>query len=110
MTSPIRWGLMATGGIARTFAADLVSQVPDAELVAVGSRSQESADAFADEFDIPNRHASYADLAADPEVDAIYISTPHPGSHEATLLAHARGKAVLSRSPSRWSPPSRRRW
>jgi predicted dehydrogenase len=90
---------MATGGIARTFANDLVSQVPDAELVAVGSRSQESADAFADEFDIPHRHASYADLAADPDVDAIYVSPPHPMHHEATMLALRGGKAVLCEKP-----------
>jgi predicted dehydrogenase len=99
MSDPIRWGLMATGGIARTFANDLVSQVPDAELVAVGSRSQESADAFADEFDIPHRHSSYAALAADPDVDAIYVSPPHPMHHEATLLALRGGKAVLCEKP-----------
>jgi predicted dehydrogenase len=98
MTTPIRWGLMATGGIARTFAADL-AQLPDATLVAVGSRSQESADAFADEFDVPNRHASYEALANDPEVDAIYVSPPHPFHRDATLLALRGGKAVLCEKP-----------
>jgi predicted dehydrogenase len=98
MNSPVRWGLMATGGIARTFAADL-AHVPDAALVAVGSRSQHSADAFADEFDIPNRHASYEALANDPEVDAIYVSPPHPFHHDATLLALRGGKAVLCEKP-----------
>ena len=98
MTAPIRWGLMAAGGIARTFAADL-AHVPDATLVAVGSRSQETADAFADEFDIPNRHASYEALAADPDVDAIYVSTPHPFHRDATLLALQGGKAVLCEKP-----------
>jgi len=98
MTTPIRWGLMATGGIARTFAADL-AHVPDATLVAVGSRSQESADAFADEFDIPNRHASYEALAEDPDVDAIYVSPPHPFHRDATLLALRGGKAVLCEKP-----------
>ena len=93
-----RWGLMATGGIARTFAEDL-AHVPDATLVAVGSRSQESADAFADDFDVPNRHASYAALADDPDVDAIYVSPPHPFHHEATLLALRGGKAVLCEKP-----------
>lgn len=99
MTTPIRWGLLATGGIARTFAADLVAQVPDAELVAVGSRRHETADAFADEFDIPNRHASYEALVADPDVDAIYVSPPHPMHHETTLLALRGGKAVLCEKP-----------
>ena len=93
-----RWGLMATGGIARTFAEDL-AHVPDATLVAVGSRSQESADAFADDFDAPNRHASYAALATDPDVDAIYVSPPHPFHHDATLLALRGGKAVLCEKP-----------
>jgi predicted dehydrogenase len=93
-----RWGLLATGGIARSFAGDL-PLVPDAELVAVGSRSQAAADAFADDFDIPHRHASYAELAADPDVDAIYVSTPHPGHHDATLLAIEHGKAVLCEKP-----------
>jgi predicted dehydrogenase len=90
---------MAAGGIARTFANDLISQVPDAELVAVGSRAQETADAFADEFDIPHRHASYADLAADPDVDAIYVSPPHPMHYDATMLALRAGKAVLCEKP-----------
>jgi predicted dehydrogenase len=89
---------MATGGIARTFAEDL-AHVPDATLVAVGSRSQETADAFADDFDVPNRHASYAALADDPDVDAIYVSPPHPFHHEATLLALRGGKAVLCEKP-----------
>ena len=96
---PIRWGLMATGGIAHTFARDLVGHVPDAELVAVGSRSQASADAFGDEFDIPNRHGSYAALAEDPGVDAIYVSPPHPFHRDAALLAIEAGKAVLLEKP-----------
>jgi predicted dehydrogenase len=99
MTSPIRWGLLATGGIARTFATDLVGHVPDATIVAVGSRSQESADTFADDFDIPHRHASYQALVDDPDVDAIYVSTPHPYHHENTLMALRAGKAVLCEKP-----------
>lgn len=95
---PIRWGLMATGGIADAFARDL-AQLPDAELVAVGSRSQAGADAFAERFAVPNRHGSYEALAADPDVDAIYVSTPHPGHHAATLLAIAGGKGVLVEKP-----------
>lgn len=96
---PVRWGLMATGGIAHTFAADLAAYVPDARLVAVGSRAQVTADAFAEEFGIPNRHGSYAALAADPEVDAIYISPPHPMHFDAALLAIQGGKAVLLEKP-----------
>jgi predicted dehydrogenase len=98
MTTPVRWGLLATGGIAHTFARDL-AHVPDASLVAVGSRSQEAADAFGAEFHIPHRHGSYAALAADPDVDVIYVSTPHPMHREATLLAIGAGKAVLCEKP-----------
>lgn len=98
MTRPIRWGLLATGGIARSFAEDL-RLLPDCEIVAVGSRTQASADAFAADFDIPHRHGSYADLAADPDVDVVYVSTPHPWHRDATLLAIEGGKAVLCEKP-----------
>ncbi len=94
----VRWGLLATGGIAESFARDL-TLVPDASVVAVGSRTKESAERFGAKFDIPHRHGSYAELAADPEVDAIYVSTPHPGHHDATLLAISQGKAVLVEKP-----------
>lgn len=97
-TSPIRWGIIGPGGIARRFAADL-KLVPDTQLVAVGSRSQESADKFADEFGAPNRHASYADLANDPDVDVVYIATPHPFHHANALLCLQAGKAVLVEKP-----------
>jgi predicted dehydrogenase len=95
---PIRWGIIATGGIARTFAGDL-ALLPDAELVAVGSRSQASADAFGDEFDVPHRHPTYEALVADPDIDAVYVSTPHPGHHHAARLAIEAGKAVLVEKP-----------
>lgn len=96
--APVRWGFAATGLIAHAFARDL-SLVPGASLVGVGSRTQLRADAFADEFGIPNRHGSYEDLFADPDVDAVYISPPHPGHRDATLAAIAGGKAVLCEKP-----------
>ena len=95
---PIRWGILATGGIARAFTDDLALQ-PDSEVVAVGSRSQASADAFGDEFGVPHRHASYQALVSDPDVDAVYVATPHPGHHDAALLAINAGKAVLVEKP-----------
>lgn len=95
---PIRWGILATGGIAHTFARDLALE-PGAEVVAVGSRSQASADAFGDEFDVPHRHASYQALVNDPDVDAVYVSTPHTGHHDAALLSISAGKAVLVEKP-----------
>lgn len=98
MTDTVRWGIIATGGIARLFARDL-ELLPDAELVAIGSRSQAAADAFGDEFGVPHRHGSYEALVADPDVDAVYVSTPHPGHHDAALLAIEAGKAVLVEKP-----------
>ena len=89
----LRWGILATGGIAGAFASDL--RTAGLDLVAVGSRSQESADAFAARFDIPHAHASYEALVADPDVDIIYVSTPHPMHHENARLALEHGKHVL---------------
>lgn len=89
----LRWGILATGGIATAFASDL--RTAGLDLVAVGSRSQASADAFAATFDIPRAHASYEALVADPDVDIIYVSTPHPMHHAGAKLALENGKHVL---------------
>jgi predicted dehydrogenase len=95
---PLRWGILGTGGIAHTFATDL--QLTDSGVVAaVGSRSQESADRFADEYGIEARHPSYASLVADPEVDVIYVATPHPSHRENAILALRSGKPVLVEKP-----------
>ncbi len=98
MTPALRWGIIGTGWIADRFAKDL-QLLDGAEIVAVGSRAQGSADAFADRFGIPHRHASYASLVDDPDVQAVYVSTPHPGHHDAALLAIQAGKAVLCEKP-----------
>src|SRR5271168_289148 len=79
--SPVRWGILGTGGIAGSFAADL-RLTDSGDVVAVGSRSQASADRFADEFGVPRRHASYESLVADPEVDVVYVASPHPMHHD----------------------------
>ncbi|MFK3678472.1 Gfo/Idh/MocA family protein [Microbacterium sp. NPDC090218] len=89
----LRWGILATGGIAGAFASDL--RTAGLDLVAVGSRSQESADAFAARFDIAHAHPSYEALVTDPDVDIIYVSTPHPMHHENARLALENGKHVL---------------
>jgi len=98
MHTKIRWGIIGTGNIAHQFATGLRS-VPDAELVAVGSRTQASADAFGAEFDVARRHPTYEALAADPDVDAVYISTPHTFHKDNTLLCLRAGKAVLCEKP-----------
>lgn len=89
----LRWGILATGGIASAFASDLRTSGRD--LVAVGSRSQSSADEFAAKFDIPHAHPSYKALVADPDVDIIYVATPHPMHHAHAKLALENGKHVL---------------
>jgi predicted dehydrogenase len=94
----LRWGIAATGGIARRFAQDL-AQVPDAELVAVGSRSRASAEAFGAATGAPHRHGSYEELAADPDVDAVYVATPQSRHRDDALLFLEAGKAVLCEKP-----------
>lgn len=89
----LRWGILATGGIAAAFAADL--RTAGLDLVAVGSRTRESADAFAARFDIPHAHGSYEALAADPDVDIVYVATPHPMHHADARLALENGKHAL---------------
>lgn len=98
MSDPIRWGILGTGNIAKQFARGLATAT-DVELVAVGSRSQESADAFGAEFNVPHKHASYDDLANDPQVDAVYVATPHTLHQENTLMCLNAGKAVLCEKP-----------
>ncbi len=94
----IRWGILGTGSIAHQFARGL-RVLADAELVAVGSRTQVSAEAFAKEFKIPHAHASYEDLVADESVDVVYIATPHPFHLPNTVLCLRAGKAVLCEKP-----------
>ena len=98
MMETIRWGILGTGGIAARFAEGLTA-LPDAELTAVGSRAIETADAFADRFDITHRHASYEALAQDEDVDAVYIASPHPYHREHSILSLRAGKAVLCEKP-----------
>jgi len=94
LSEPLRWGVIGTGGIARSFTADL--QFTDSgTVVAVGSRRPASADRFADEFGVLHRHASYEALVSDPAVDVVYVATPHPMHHAATLLALEAGKSAL---------------
>jgi predicted dehydrogenase len=94
MTEPLGWGLIGTGGIAQSFAADLM-YTKSGRAAAVGSRHMDSANRFADRLNIPNRHASYEALVADPDVDVVYVATPHPMHQANALLALRAGKPVL---------------
>jgi predicted dehydrogenase len=98
MNDTIRWGILGTGKIARQFAAGL-KHLSDATLIAVGSRRADSANAFGEQFAVAHRHASYEALVRDPDVDAIYVATPHSCHLENTLLALTAGKAVLCEKP-----------
>ena len=80
----VRWGILATGGIAAAFTADLVD-MPDAEVVAVASRSEAPAKAFAERFGIPRAYGDWASLAADEDVDVVYVATTHPFHREQAL-------------------------
>ncbi len=93
-----RWGILATGNIAGAFAADL-ARTPGAELVAVGSRSQAAADGFARRYGVPRAYGSWADLAGDPDIDVVYVATPHSAHYAASALCLESGKAVLCEKP-----------
>ena len=94
----INWGIIGPGNIANRF-ADGLATVPSAKLHAVGSRTQKKADEFADKHGAPKRYASYEALAQDPDVQAVYIATPHPQHKAAALLCLKHGKAVLLEKP-----------
>jgi predicted dehydrogenase len=94
----IRWGILGTGRIADAFATGLGDAV-GAELAAVGSRAPEAAAAFAARFGAARAHGSYEALAADPDVDIVYIATPHALHHANARLCLEHGKAVLCEKP-----------
>lgn len=97
-TKKIKWGILGLGKIAHAFAEDL-DKVTDAELHAVASRSVEKADVFGHEFGVAKRYNSYEELAKDPEIDAIYIATPHSSHKENSILCLQHKKAVLCEKP-----------
>jgi len=95
----VNWGILATGTIARRF-AETLAQSEAGTAVAVGSRDLAKAEAFAAEFGIPVAHGSYDDLLADPRVEAVYISTPHPLHAEWVVRAARAGKHILCEKPA----------
>ncbi|RUT30545.1 Gfo/Idh/MocA family oxidoreductase [Paenibacillus zeisoli] len=96
--SVVKWGILGTGWIAQQFADDL-AYVENAECLAVGSRSLESASQFADAHGAARAYGSYEELAADADVDVIYVATPHPFHKDNTLTSLLAGKAVLCEKP-----------
>lgn len=98
MSTKLGWGILATGRIAGIFAQG-VARSQQSRLVAVGSRSGAGAERFAREFGVPRAHASYEALLADPEVQAVYIATPHPQHVEWAVKAAEAGKHILCEKP-----------
>lgn len=98
MANKIRWGILGCGSIAGKF-ADALRHVKEAQLVAVGSRSEDKAHAFADTHHVQRRYGSYQKLAEDSDVDIVYIATPHHLHAENTLLCLQAGKHVLCEKP-----------
>lgn len=94
----VRWGIIGLGNIANTFAEDLLT-VDGAELYAVASRTQQKADDFAKKYQATQAYSSYDALVNDPNVDAVYIATPHSLHKENTLLCLQKGIAVLCEKP-----------
>ncbi|WP_243076433.1 Gfo/Idh/MocA family protein [Microbacterium sp. SS28] len=95
---PLRWGILAPGGIAERFAQALQRRTSQ-RVVAVGSRSADRAEAFAQAHGIPRSYGDYRALVEDPEVDAVYVASPHSAHVELALLAISAGKHVLVEKP-----------
>ena len=100
MDQELKWGILSTGAIARAFAIGL-GQSRTGRLVAVGSRGDDTADAFGTDFGIPpaGRHGSYESLLDDANVEAVYVATPHPFHPEWAIKAAEAGKHVLCEKP-----------
>ena len=94
----LRWGIVGPGRIARKFATDL-AVVKSARLHAVASRTPERGQAFAADFGCARVYTSYEELAADPEIDAVYVATPHSFHLDAARPSLRAGQAVLCEKP-----------
>jgi predicted dehydrogenase len=98
MSRRIRWGVLSTGHMAGKFVSDL-RLVPEAELVAVGSRTLPAAEAFADRHGIPRAYGSWQALADSPDVDVVYVACPTSCHDTATLACLRAGRPVLTEKP-----------
>jgi len=96
--SPFRWGIIGLGSIAQKF-ADGLKAVPDAQLAAVASRTQAKADEFGKKNGAARSYGTYEEIVRDPEIDAVYIATPHNLHKENALMCIEAGKAALCEKP-----------
>jgi predicted dehydrogenase len=95
---PLRWGVIGTGWIAQRFIRSLQRHTRQ-QVAAVGSRTEQAARRFADTFAVPIAYGSYEALVADPQIDVVYVATPHNVHHPCALLALNAGKHVLVEKP-----------
>jgi len=98
MTESMQWGICGTGAIAAQF-VDALANVPDAEAIAVGSNDKNRSDHFGDRHQIRHRHGSYEELAADGDVDVIYVASTQHRHMRDTLLFLEAGRHVLCEKP-----------
>lgn len=104
MVDSLRWGILSTGAIARKFAMQLVVS-RTGKLVAVGSRTEESASKFGESFPGVRTYGTYDGVLADPEVEAVYIAPPHPMHKEWAIKAAEAGKHILCEKPLTMNQP-----
>jgi predicted dehydrogenase len=98
MVNAVRWGIIGTGNIARKFAKGL-AVLSDAILLAVASRNPRTAEEFARAFNVPRRYSPYEAMLQDPDVDVVYVATPHSFHKENTIMCLEAGKPVLCEKP-----------
>jgi len=98
MSKALNWGIIGTGTIAHIFAGG-IARSSTGTLLAVGSRTQDAADSFGEIWHVPRRYGSYAELLMDKDVQAVYISTPHPLHAEWAIKAAEAGKHILCEKP-----------
>lgn len=91
----INWGILSTGTIAKKFATTISELKGGGTVLAIASRNQETANQFAKDYNVPRAYSSYMDLVGDPDIDVIYIATPHSFHYENAKLCLENGKNVL---------------
>jgi predicted dehydrogenase len=94
----VRWGIIGAGRIAHSFASDIAA-TSNAQLTAVAARSGDRARSFAAQYHLPHAHEGYAALYENPDVDAVYVATPHSLHLSNCQQAMLAGKAVLCEKP-----------
>src|SRR3954447_13087611 len=97
--SNVRWGVLSTANIGRRAVLPAIQRSRNGELVAVASRDADKARAFAADLGIPRAYASYEQLLADPEIEAVYIPLPNSMHREWTIKAAQAGKHILCEKP-----------